>query len=295
MRRPPITSPTFGAAERDDLARAFGSVASRAGDAIMTIYRDGCAASRKQDGSPVTEADHAAEAILLPALRALMPGVPVISEEDVARKGAAPAASRPFILVDPLDGTVEFLKRNGEFTVNIALVAEGRPVVGIVYAPVRGTLYLGGARAWRIDLPPGLDVAQGSGARPLATRAYPAEGLTAGASRSHADPATEAYLAGFPIAARITCGSSLKFCDMAEGLIDIYPRFTRTMEWDTAAGQAIVEAAGGIVLTPEGGALAYGKHDAGFGNGPFVAWGRAPLKPRASLPWSLPGPAVVRS
>lgn len=258
------------ALSRDDLARAFATIALEAGAAIMQVYAKGCEARMKDDRSPVTEADEIAEAIILERLAALVPDVPVVAEECAA-KGILPDVGSRFILVDPLDGTKEFLNRNGEFTVNIALIENGKPVVGCVFAPAVDTLYAGGDTAWRVR--------QGVESE-ISTRDYPAEGLTALCSRSHPDPKSEAFLANYAIADRREAGSSLKFCRVAEGAADVYPRFGPTMEWDVAAGHAVLAAAGGKVLMPDGAPFLYGKIDSGFKNVAFVAWGQG--EPAAS-------------
>ncbi len=257
------------ALSRDDLARAFAAIALEAGAAIMQVYAKGCAARMKDDRSPVTEADEIAETIILERLAALVPDVPVVAEECAA-KGILPQVGSRFILVDPLDGTKEFLNRNGEFTVNIALIENGKPVVGCVFAPAVDTLYAGGDTAWRVR--DGVE----SG---ISTRDYPAEGLTALCSRSHPDPKSEAFLSHYTIADRREAGSSLKFCRVAEGAADVYPRFGPTMEWDVAAGHAVLAAAGGEVLMPDGAPFLYGKTDSGFKNVAFVAWGQGELAP----------------
>jgi 3'(2'), 5'-bisphosphate nucleotidase len=176
--------------------------------------------------------------------------------------------------VDPLDGTREFLGPSGEFTVNIALVESGRPVCGVVYAPALGRIWRGSLRggAAVASLPPGADPAAADW-RPIRARPRPAADWTALASRSHLDAETQGFLAGLPIGEYRGIGSSLKFCLLAEGMADVYPRFGPTMEWDTAAGQAVLESAGGRVETPSGGDFTYGKAAHGFRNGAFVAWG----------------------
>lgn len=249
----------------------FVAIAAEAGARIVAVRERPHAVEAKADGSPLTEADLAAEAVIAAGLAAAAPGIPVVSEEDAAR--AAPPAGAAFILVDPLDGTKEFLGPSGEFTVNIALVEAGRPVCGVVYAPALGRIWQGslGPGAAAGALAPGDDAA-GIAWRPIRARPRPAK-LVAVASRSHLDPQTEAFLAALPIADRRSIGSSLKFCLVAEGEADVYPRLAPTMEWDTAAGQAVLEAAGGSVTTPEGAPFRYGKADGGFRNGPFVAWG----------------------
>ncbi len=252
------------------LLQLMVDAALEAGAEIERIYGAGCAAETKADGSPVTEADHRAEAIILAALGGAYPDIPVIAEEE-ACAGRIPAIGARFFLVDPLDGTRGFVARNGEFTVNIALVEHGVAVAGVIYAPDLHLLYYGeaGEGAWRC---------RDSGAHdPICTRLAPAAGLTAIASRTTAD-ATAARLAHLPIAAFTPSSSSLKFCLLAEGSADVYPRYGRTMEWDTAAGQAILEAVGGRVMAldadGEAGPLRYGKP--GFENPHFIAWGAAP-------------------
>jgi 3'(2'), 5'-bisphosphate nucleotidase len=253
--------------QADRIAQLFSDIALEAGAAIMRVYEAGTAARLKEDRSPVTEADEIAEAIILERLGTVMPGVPVIAEESASR-GEMPEASDSFILVDPLDGTKEFLGRNGEFTVNIALIEARRPVAGCVFAPAIGALYAGGTRALR---------RVGGVEEVVATRSYPAEGLTALCSRSHPDPESEAFLANFTVADRREAGSSLKFCRVAEGVADVYPRFGPTMEWDVAAGHAVLAAAGGRVVLPDGAPFVYGKADTGYRNTAFVAWGRDPI------------------
>jgi 3'(2'), 5'-bisphosphate nucleotidase len=255
--------------DRAPLARIFADIAREAGERIMAIYACGtaAAATAKQDGSPLTAADLAAEEAIVAGLARHCPGVPVVSEEG-AGAAAAPPKGR-FILVDPLDGTKEFLSRTGEFTVNIALVEDGAPSCGVVYAPALGRLWLGvvgkGAEA----------VSAGTGPnRPILAR-RPGAAVVAVASRSHRDPETEAFLARLAVAERRSIGSSLKFCLVAGGEADVYPRFGPTMEWDTAAGHAVLVAAGGRVETPDGQPLRYGKSGTGWRNGPFVAWGGA--------------------
>ena len=253
-------------------AEIFAAIALEAGAAVMAIYDAGSSARWKRDGSPVTDADEVAEAIIFARLSAQFPQLPVIAEET-ASKGGIPHAAPAFILVDPVDGTREFLSRNGEFTVNIGLIVDGAPRAGAVFAPALGKLWFGASGASACD------AASGSALPPLPLRrqivARPAscQDLTAIVSRSHADPATEAFLASLPIRERQVAGSSLKFCAIAEGRADIYPRFGKTMEWDTAAGDAILRAAGGIVADLQGRPLRYGTSAAHFENGPFIAWG----------------------
>lgn len=250
---------------------ALARIAVHAGAVIDRLYREGCAVARKADESPVTEADRAAEAVILAGLGILAPDLPVVAEESAA-DGHVPQIGRVFALVDPLDGTKEFLTRSGEFTVNIAIVVDGMPVMGVVYAPAISRLWVADAgRAWAADVSPGADIP--ADRVNLMVRAQPAHGLTAIISRSHGAPDAEAYLAQFEIAESISAGSSLKFCRVAEGAADIYPRFGRTMEWDTAAGHAVVLAAGGAVSLLDGSPLRYGKSDRGFDNPAFVVTG----------------------
>ena len=182
-------------------------------------------------------------------------------------------AGQTFILVDPLDGTREFLSHNGEFTVNIGLIVDSAPRAGVVYAPAFGQLWIGGATASTCQVAPGAALPPPEERRAIHARPAPQQGLTALVSRSHADPATEAYLAKLPVKERRRAGSALKFCVVAEGQADVYPRFGQTMEWDTAAGDAVLRAAGGIVRDSAGCPMRYGKAEAQFRNGPFVALG----------------------
>jgi 3'(2'), 5'-bisphosphate nucleotidase len=239
-------------------------IARRAGAVIMEVYAQDFDVDHKADASPVTVADTRAEALIVPALHSLLPGVPVVAEE-AASCGDTPPVGAVFWLVDPLDGTREFVSRNGEFTVNIALIEDGVPVLGVIFVPVTDQLYgaVVGAGAW---------LQHGGLKRAIHCRSTPAAGATLACSRSHGDDAAMvAWLRGRPVAARITAGSSLKFGLIAAGTADVYPRFGRTMEWDTAAGHALVLAAGGQVSDLSGAPLRYGK--AGFENPSFVACG----------------------
>jgi len=249
------------------------ALALRAGAAIMAVYRTGSKPRLKPDRTPLTEADIAAEAIILAGLEKHFPDIPVISEE-AAGQGRIPATGERFFLVDPLDGTREFISGNGEFTVNIALIEHGRPVAGVVYGPALQRLCVGraGLGASQARLAPHDDPA-GAGFTPLRARPVPATDPVAVASRSHRDRDTDAWLAEHGIAHTVSAGSSLKFCLVAAGEADLYPRFGPTMEWDTAAGQAVLEAAGGAVETLDGAPLAYGKRRAGFANPAFIARG----------------------
>ena len=242
------------------------AISREAGAAILNVYSRDFQAAHKADRSPVTEADTAAEALILEALAHLAPGIPVVAEEECASNGVPANAPERFFLVDPLDGTKEFIAKNGEFTVNIALIENGCPVLGVVYLPAFDACYTGAAGlAERLV---GDDHPERIIARPA-----PTEGLVMAISRSHADgEIARAKQRGLNVAGTIVAGSSLKFCRLAEGAADLYPRFGTTMEWDTAAGQAVLEAAGGTVETVDGAPLRYGK--AGFQNPHFIAYGR---------------------
>jgi 3'(2'), 5'-bisphosphate nucleotidase len=241
----------------DDLADA----AREAGEAILELVRRGFEVETKADMSPVTEADRAAELIILAAVARAAPGVPVIAEEQVAA-GHIPAHDETYFLVDPLDGTKEFVRGGDDYTVNIGLIENGVPKLGVVFAPATGRLHGGcvGDGAW---------VDEGTGRLPIATRER-AAAVIAVASRSHLNQATIDYLeAAVGKCDYVSVGSSLKFCILAEGKADIYPRAAPTSEWDTAAGHAVLLAAGGLVDGPDGAALHYGKR--AFLNRAFVA------------------------
>jgi 3'(2'), 5'-bisphosphate nucleotidase len=261
-----------GSIDRRAIADIFAKIAVEAAVAVMAAYEGESRVRQKPDGSPVSDADEAAEAIILKRLAAELPGFPVLAEEAASR-GEMARPGRAFILVDPLDGTLEFLSRNGEFTVNIALIVDAVPYAGVVYAPALGKLWLGGDSASACAVAPGAPLPLREARRVIHARPAPQDGLTALVSRSHAKPATEAFLAKLPVKERREAGSSLKFCVIAEGQADVYPRFGSTMEWDTAAGDAVLRAAGGIVVDAAGRPLEYGKASANFENGPFIAWG----------------------
>ncbi|MFV3074310.1 3'(2'),5'-bisphosphate nucleotidase CysQ [Niveispirillum fermenti] len=255
--------------ERAGLLPAVRAAAEQASRAILRHYAAGAAATAKADGSPVTAADNEADAIILAALRALTPDIPVVTEEEVAAGRIPDISGGTFWLVDPLDGTKEFIKRNGEFTVNIALIEGGEPVLGVVMLPVDGTVYAAAGPGTAVRGQPGQPDA------PIAVRAVPARGLTVLTSRSHADnAAVEAFLTGRRVAERVAAGSSLKFCRVAEGVGDVYPRLGPTCEWDIAAGHAVLLGAGGSLTLLDGEAFPYGKAPT-FLNPHFVAWGGA--------------------
>jgi 3'(2'), 5'-bisphosphate nucleotidase len=273
------TAPVAGTRGDFDLGRAadvLTNAAAKAGAAIMAHYAGPLEIEVKDDDSPVTKADRDAEAILLEALHALAPSIPVVSEETAADR-TAPLGPL-FFLVDPLDGTKEFIKKRTDFTVNVALIEEGRPRFGLVYAPARSLLAVTTADgvAFEAELAPdtaGADLA-GLPKTRLHARAGDDAGLTALVSLSHLDPETEKFLEGLNIAERTGAGSSVKFLEVARGKADVYPRFGPTMEWDTAAGQAVLEAAGGHVVDAKGARLLYGKTSEGLRNPSFIAWGR---------------------
>ena len=255
---------TAGPLPLESLLAALTPLIHEAGALVMRVYATDFQVDIKGDESPVTLADQCAEKVIFEGLKRIAPDIPVVGEE-AASAGNIPDVSNRFWLVDPIDGTKEFISRNGEFTVNIALVEHGVPVLGLVLAPAIGRLFSGaaGLGAWVEDR---------QGRRAIAVRAVPPEGLTVVGSRHHGDDsAVTALLAGRRIAAHKTVGSSLKLCLVAEGAADVYPRFGRTMEWDTAAGDAVLRAAGGAVRTRAGDLLAYAKP--GFENPDFAAWG----------------------
>ena len=241
-------------------------IAAAAGAVVMGHY-GACAARAKADNSPVTDADQDAEALILKQLAAAFPGVPVVAEEEAAAGRMAAAASR-FFLVDPLDGTREFLSGNGEFTVNIAEIRDGVPVAGVVHAPAKARMFLGALGEGAHETTDALAVF-----KPIMARRAPKDGLVAVGSRSHNDEATAQFLKQYPVKEFVSSGSSLKFCLLAAGEADLYARAGRTMEWDTAAGQAVLMAAGGSVARWDGTPLLYAKP--GFENPAFVARGRA--------------------
>ena len=254
----------------EQLLEDIAVAAREAGHAILEIVRRGFDVEHKQDSSPVTEADRAAELIILAALARAAPGVPVIAEEEVAA-GRIPAHGDTYFLVDPLDGTKEFVRGGEDYTVNIGLIVDGVPHLGAVFAPATERLHAGlvGEGAWLEDL---------SNRIPIRTR-KPGDELVAVASKSHFNQPTADYLCeAAKNCGYVAIGSSLKFCIVAEGRADIYPRLSPTSEWDTAAGHAVLLAAGGRVDGPDGRPLAYGKR--AFLNRGFVAtggWKAAPI------------------
>ncbi len=256
----------------EDLLSVLRLIAERAGKVILAYYVEDeeIEVRRKADASPVTEADEAAEAFILQALKTLTPNIPVIAEEAMAAGIQPDVSGGQFWLVDPLDGTKEFISRNGEFTVNIALIQDGQPVAGVVHAPAMAMTWAGAGA--------GADSAVFSETdRPsteISARKLPEDGAVVVASRRHgAIQDLDRFLADYDVAEQIAAGSSLKFCLVASGKADLYPRFGRTMEWDTAAGHAVLLAAGGSVTRADDGKpLIYGKP--GFENPHFIARGR---------------------
>ena len=242
------------------------SLALNAGNTIMRIYSEGFVTKYKDDYSPVTEADTIAEKIIIAGLSSLTPEIPVVAEEAFSSGHSPDISGGRFWLVDPLDGTNEFVEKNGEFTVNIALIEDGRPVCGIVHAPALSQTYTGhikkGAHCRDVN----------NNRHKIRVRKVSKNGVTVVASRRHGDPKKiKEILEGRSIRKIQNAGSSLKFCIVASGDADIYPRFGRTMEWDTAAGQAVLEAAGGRMSTLDGKPFKYAK--AGYENPNFIAWG----------------------
>ena len=253
------------------MLRALARVAYDAGAIVLSHYTDEITATRKEDHSPVTAADVEAERYILKRLAQLAPDVPVVAEEEVAA-GRTPKVGKHFFLVDPLDGTKEFVNKNGEFTVNIAEIIDGKPVRGVVYAPARDRMFYGESLsgAYHMRCPPGgaPDFAEGN---QITARVPGKDGLVVAISRSHNDGKTAEYLAAYQVKSFLVAGSSLKFCLIAAGEADLYPRHGRTMEWDTAAGHAVLAAAGGSITTVEGKPFHYGKP--GFANPHFIARG----------------------
>ncbi len=249
-----------------------------AGRLQLGYFRSGMAVERKADQSPVTAADRESEAILVAALERIAPRTIIAAEEAVAEGRVPPAAGEMF-LVDPLDGTRDFVSGSDDFTVNVGLVRDGRPVLGLILAPARGEIYAtlgaGIAAMARLDHSAALEIGPGTLSwTPIAARRADDAGLVAVSSPWRPQQPIDDWLAGRRVRSKLFAGSSYKFCLIARGDGDVYPQPGATYEWDTAAGQAILEAAGGRVLTREGAPLGYGKAAAGYLNPPFIAWGR---------------------
>ncbi|AZO16008.1 3'(2'),5'-bisphosphate nucleotidase [Mesorhizobium sp. M2A.F.Ca.ET.043.05.1.1] len=273
----PRSSMTMAAVSDDEaMLGVFERLALEAGREVMRVFHEGCAVDSKADSSPVTEADRESEKIILAGLRAAYPDIPCVAEEEVAAGIATPDLDGAFFLIDPLDGTKEFVNRRTDFTVNIALVRHGVPDVGVVYAPCTGRFFSGRpGKAEALEVDADYHIA---GRRPITVRAGGTP-LAVVASRSHNTPETDAFIRDLGPAEIVSIGSSLKFCLLAAAEADVYPRFGRTMEWDTAAGDAVLRAAGGMTRTLDGRPLVYGKRnqasDSDFANPHFIATGKS--------------------
>jgi 3'(2'), 5'-bisphosphate nucleotidase len=268
-----IDGPEITPHQAEQVLDGLTEIVSRAAQATLATPFSSVAHRTKKDLSPVTAADEASEALILEGLAGLMPGVPVIAEESVGRM--PPDALGPsFLVVDPLDGTKEFLAGRDEFTVNVALVTNGTPIAGIIAAPALGLIWRGvvGGKAERLRLKLGAPPSEAYDRSYIRARPAPAR-LTVATSRTHLDEVTEDFLSRLPVAKRYLCGSAVKFCHIAEGTADIYPRLSPTREWDVAAGCAILAAAGGVVTTPAGTPLHFGRSAEKFLVPAFVAWG----------------------
>jgi 3'(2'), 5'-bisphosphate nucleotidase len=268
-----LTLHTITVAAEARLLDELTTLAARAAAVILTSRAEKPAARTKPDQSPVTAADEAAEAVIIEGISRLCPGLAIVSEEAAGLAAPGHLGER-FFLVDPLDGTREFVAGHDEFTVNIALIADGQPVLGVIAAPARGLIWrAAGGSAERLRMTGGAPAAAAQERATITPRPWPGGRPVAAVSRSHCDPRTEGFLARIGPVERLAAGSSLKLCWIAEGSADVYPRLGPTREWDIAAGHAIVTAAGGKVATPDGGELRYGGVAAGFLVPGFVAWG----------------------
>jgi 3'(2'), 5'-bisphosphate nucleotidase len=262
--------PMLDVATCAEMMDALTEIAARASNAILQVAGglQGTKVRNKDDGSPVTAADEAADAIIRAGLKQLAPSVPIVSEEQASHDRPQTASSSSYFLVDPLDGTREFISGSDEYTVNIAIVSDGAPVLGIVTAPAAGIAWRGivGHGADRLPIGDGKAMA-----KKIHTRPHPQQDLAVMVSRSHLDERTKAFIAKFPNATPIQCGSSVKFCRVAEGAADLYARLAPTHDWDIAAGHAILGAAGGKVTAPDGSPLVYGTKELLIPA--FLAWG----------------------
>jgi len=254
---------------REKLISAMRRLSIKAGRVILAVYSaEDFEIRAKSDQSPVTEADEAADRLITAGLRAEFPDLPLVTEEQAATHGLEAST---FLIVDPLDGTKEFIRRRGDFTVNIALVEAGRPVLGVVYAPAKGRLFLTPAGGGAVEELGNFDPDLAGPATAIGVSTPDNRALRVVASKSHRDAATDAYIARYKVADSVSAGSSLKFCLVAAGEADLYPRLGPTMEWDTAAGNAVLAAAGGVVVERASLApLVYGKP--GFRNPHFLAY-----------------------
>lgn len=255
----------------NEISLEFARICAKAALPIMEVYHSDFTPEQKADRSPVTQADRIAEEVILQALCQHFPGIAVIAEESFS-DGHCPEVGDEFILVDPVDGTKEFINQNGEFTVNIGLIRNRQAVAGCVYAPALQRLYIGGAKAYAGDLKPGQPVVI-SDMNEIRSFGPTKDVSIAVMSRSHRDAETQAFAEAHGITETISAGSSLKFCLVAEGKAHVYPRFGPTMEWDTAAGHAVLNAAGGRVTRPDESDFLYAKLEDNFRNGAFIAWG----------------------
>jgi 3'(2'), 5'-bisphosphate nucleotidase len=253
---------------------ALTEIVARAAAATLATPFSSVERRIKDDLSPVTAADEASEAVIVEGVGRLLPGMTVIAEESVGRSSPAANLQPSFVLVDPLDGTKEFLAGRDEFTVNLAIVTQGVPIAGVIAAPKQGLLWRGvvGGKAERLRLRFGAAAGEAVDRSVIRTRPAP-DRLVVATSRSHLDPASEDYLARLSVAKRFPCGSSVKFCYLAQGEVDVYPRLAPTHEWDIAAGCAILTAAGGAVTGPDGGVLQFGRQAEKFLVPGFIAWG----------------------
>ena len=265
--------PEISPRQAEQVLDGLSEIESRAALATLATPFSSVAQRVKKDLSPVTAADEASEALILEGLARLLPGVPVIAEESVGSRPSG-ALGPSFLVVDPLDGTKEFLAGRDEFTVNVALVTNGTPIAGIIAAPAQGLLWRGvvGGKAERLRLKVGAPPSEAYDRSFIRARPAPSR-LTVATSRTHLDEVTEDFLSRLPVAKRYLCGSAVKFCHIAEGSADIYPRLSPTREWDVAAGCAILVAAGGTVTTPQGGPLTFGHVAEKFLVPGFIAWG----------------------
>jgi 3'(2'), 5'-bisphosphate nucleotidase len=269
-----LTLHNITAADAAGLLDEVTTIVSRAAAAILAVRSGALATRLKPDRSPVTAADEAAEAVIIAGLSRLAPGLPIVSEEAASHTPPGNLGDS-FALVDPLDGTREFLERRDEFTVNLAFVYQRQPVLGVISAPSSGLIWraVAGRGAERMQLAPGAPVSAARERIEIRPRAWPGGPSVAAVSRSHLDPRTADLLARLAPVERIASGSSIKLCWIAEGSADLYPRLAPTREWDIAAGHAIVAAAGGTMAAPDGKALHYGGAATGFLVPGFIAWG----------------------
>lgn len=267
----PAAPRSLEASEVSRLVAPLISLVSEAGARILKVIENGLDHRVKPDSSPVTAADEAAETLLLHGLEKLMPGVPIVAEEAASR-GVIPAVEPLYILVDPVDGTLELVEGRSEYTVNVGIVSDGKPLFGVIYAPALSEMYFAhNGKAFKSIVAPGTQF-DPERASPIQARSLPAQ-LTAAISRSHPDARSEALLGTFPVTQRLMLGSSLKFARLAEGAADIYVRLAPINEWDIAAGHAILNAAGGSVRSPEGDEIVYGRAGANYKIDGFVARG----------------------